>query len=408
MEALHAHCLKCVNRRCMARHEAGVCCDLIGCPLVCGAIFHACKLPEHRTLCPYERVPCLNASSGCPFTLARLKLAEHLATCPASVVCCTMEWNRWPVSYADRKSYENLSRHFDFEEVEQLDMALALQDQRMLLESLRVTTTTAAFGAKNGDKPAAAAVTAAAVTAADHGDGETAAGEQASTAGVAPGNGPTDMEAEPYGGPYSTASAETGRTLAAALEILAGSKSTEGMAAARRLNGDKNGAMCNGVVVNGDARHAHRAGEPKNVDMESDSGSECELGAVGGATAAGANGHDELPWVEDDFVELLVGDGEVEEGESIDVLVDEDAAVAVVPEQHLLLPLHLLLVATAQLLRHPVLLLLPHLLQVEEQLLGKVLLQLQSCLGVGTDHVKFVLKYSTSKCTLLLSSTGDF
>ncbi|KAG7265838.1 hypothetical protein CRUP_010480 [Coryphaenoides rupestris] len=333
MEALHTHCLKCINRRCMARREAGVCCDLVGCPLVCGAIFHACKLPEHRALCPYERVPCLNAGLGCPFTLARLKMAEHLATCPASVVCCTMEWNRWPVSYADRKSYENLSRDFDFDEVDQLDMALALQDQRMLLESLRVTTTTAAFGAKNGDEPAAA------VNAADHGDSETVAEEQANTAGVALGNGPTDMEAEPYGGPYSTASAENGRTLAVALEILAGSKSTEGMAAAHHLNGDKNGAVCNGVVVNGD-RHGHRTGEPKNVDMEeSDSDSECELGAVGGAAAAGTNGHNKLPWVKpDDFVELLAGDhGEVEEDESVDVLVEEDAVV-VVPVQPLLLP----------------------------------------------------------------------
>lgn len=70
--------------------------------------------------------------------MARNKVAEHLEMCPASVVCCTMEWNPWPVSYADRKSYENLSR--DVDEVAQLDMALALQDQRMLLESLKAVT----------------------------------------------------------------------------------------------------------------------------------------------------------------------------------------------------------------------------------------------------------------------------
>ncbi|NP_957445.1 F-box only protein 30a [Danio rerio] len=139
MEELHIHCLKCVNRRCMIRPEASVSCDLMGCPLVCGAVFHSCKLIEHRLLCPYERVPCLNRGFGCPFTLARVKMAQHLETCPASVVCCTMEWNRWPVSYADRKSYENLSKEVC--DVEQLDMALALQDQRMLLESLKVATT---------------------------------------------------------------------------------------------------------------------------------------------------------------------------------------------------------------------------------------------------------------------------
>ncbi|XP_030052439.1 F-box only protein 30 [Microcaecilia unicolor] len=134
----HPHCDNCVNRRCMIRPETGLSCDLIRCPLICGAVFHACKADEHRILCPLERVPCLNSGFGCPFNVMRSKIAEHLEICPASVVCCTMEWNRWPVSYADRKSYENLSK--DVDEVEQLDMALALQDQRMLLESLKVAT----------------------------------------------------------------------------------------------------------------------------------------------------------------------------------------------------------------------------------------------------------------------------
>ncbi|XP_015677851.1 F-box only protein 30 isoform X1 [Protobothrops mucrosquamatus] len=136
----HLHCVNCISRRCMTRSEAGISCDLIGCPMVCGAVFHLCKAEEHRLLCPLERVPCLNSGFGCPFTVTRNKIAEHLETCPASVVCCTMEWNRWPVSYADRKSYENLSK--DVDEIEQLDMALALQDQRMLLESLKVATMT--------------------------------------------------------------------------------------------------------------------------------------------------------------------------------------------------------------------------------------------------------------------------
>uniref|UniRef100_A0A8C5WLL1 F-box only protein 30 n=1 Tax=Leptobrachium leishanense TaxID=445787 RepID=A0A8C5WLL1_9ANUR len=134
----HSHCVNCISRRCMTRPEPGVSCDLIGCPHVCGAVFHSCKTDEHKILCPLERVPCLNDGFGCPFSVTRNKLAEHLQICPASVICCTMEWNRWPVSYADRKSYENLSK--DVDEVEQLDMALALQDQRMLLESLKVAT----------------------------------------------------------------------------------------------------------------------------------------------------------------------------------------------------------------------------------------------------------------------------
>ncbi|XP_069462822.1 F-box only protein 30 isoform X2 [Ambystoma mexicanum] len=137
-EKQHSHCVNCISRRCMTRPEIGVSCNLIWCPLVCGAVFHLCKADEHRMLCPLERVPCLNSGFGCPSTVTRNKIAEHLNVCPASVVCCTMEWNRWPLSFADRKSYESLSK--DVDEVEQLDMALALQDQRMLLESLKVAT----------------------------------------------------------------------------------------------------------------------------------------------------------------------------------------------------------------------------------------------------------------------------
>ncbi|XP_042356942.1 F-box only protein 30a [Plectropomus leopardus] len=286
MDGLHSHCLKCINRRCMARPEAGVCCDLIGCPLVCGAVFHSCKLEEHRLLCPYERLPCLNSGFGCPFTIARIKMAQHLETCPASIVCCTMEWNRWPVSYADRKSYENLSK--DFDEVEQLDMALALQDQRMLLESLKVTTTVS----KNGDKEADESVKMA-------------------TASSLPetilGNVTVDMEEEPYNGLYR-ASVETSRSLAAALDILTNSKDIDVIVG--NLNGektDKNGALHNGE--NGESHDVYVAEDGKNVDMqESDSDSECELGAVGGVDCAvGTDGEEDgISWAEEnDFVELF-------------------------------------------------------------------------------------------------------
>lgn len=122
----------------MVKPEPGTSCDLVACPLVCGAVFHSCKVDEHRLLCPLERVPCLNHGIGCPFTLARGKLAEHLEVCPAGVVCCTMEWNRWPVNDEDYRSYERLSR--DADEEEQLDMALALQDQRTMLASLKLVS----------------------------------------------------------------------------------------------------------------------------------------------------------------------------------------------------------------------------------------------------------------------------
>lgn len=122
----------------MVKPEPGASCDLLACPLVCGAVFHGCKVEEHRLLCPLERVPCLNHGIGCPFVLARGKMAEHLEVCPAGVVCCTMEWNRWPVNDEDYRSYERLSR--DADEEEQLDMALALQDQRTMLASLKLVS----------------------------------------------------------------------------------------------------------------------------------------------------------------------------------------------------------------------------------------------------------------------------
>lgn len=173
-------------------------CNLIGCHLVCGAVFHSCKASEHRLLCPLERVPCLNSGFGCPYVIARNKIGEHLELCPASVVCCTMEWNRWPVSYADRKSYESLSK--DCDGVEQLDMALALQDQRMLLESLKVVTTASTSAAKpirNTEQTPAVSV----------------------VSDEAPSSGLLSPDAEAYSELYQ-ATVETTRTLAVALDLL--------------------------------------------------------------------------------------------------------------------------------------------------------------------------------------------
>ncbi|XP_068608059.1 F-box only protein 30a [Brachionichthys hirsutus] len=279
MESLHSHCLKCINRRCMVRPEAGVSCDLIGCALVCGAVFHSCKLEEHRLLCPYERRPCLNREFGCPLSIRRIKMARHLETCPASIVCCTMEWNRWPVSYSDRKSYENLSK--DFDEVEQLDMALALQDQRMLLESLKVTTNVSKRGEQEVDER-----------------------DKMATASSLPetalANGTVEMEEESYDELFR-ASVETSRSLAAALDILTNA------ADIGDLVGNLNGG--NGAGENGDSRDVRLAEGGRNVDMEvSDSDSERELGAVGGVDcAAGADGEEErVGWAGGrDFVELF-------------------------------------------------------------------------------------------------------
>ena len=208
-------------------------------------------------------------------------MAEHLETCPASVVCCTMESNRWPVSYSDRQSYENLSK--DFDEVEQLDMALALQDQRMLLESLRVTTTVS----KNGDiKPVEDIDKMALVSSAP----ETVVS-----------NGMVEMEEETYGELYS-ASVETSRSLVAALDILSNAKEIDLIIG--NLSGGK--SERNGVLRNGGNSDSHSdcyvdVEYLKNVDMrESDSESDGEFGAVGGVdgTAMTEKGEDVSTWLE--------------------------------------------------------------------------------------------------------------
>ncbi|XP_038155538.1 F-box only protein 30a [Cyprinodon tularosa] len=312
MENLHPHCLKCINRRCMVRSEPGVSCDLVGCPLVCGAVFHSCKLDEHRLLCPYERLPCLNSGFGCPFTVPRIKMAQHLETCPASIVCCTMEWNRWPVSYADHKSYENLSK--DFDEVEQLDMALALQDQRMLLESLKVTTSVS----KNGDK----------------GTGGT---DKMATESLLD-NEMVEMEEETYSNLYRT-SVETTRSLAAALDILANSNNIG--AIVENINGEKtdsDGELPNGA--NGGCVYVAEGGG--NVEMhESDCDSECELGAVGGVDCSvGTNvNHDAVTLSEErHFVELNFEEKEdltnepIQNGDLVWEQIPQDYLPLVAPE----------------------------------------------------------------------------
>uniref|UniRef100_W5NH01 F-box protein 30a n=1 Tax=Lepisosteus oculatus TaxID=7918 RepID=W5NH01_LEPOC len=288
----HVHCMNCVNRRCMARLETGVSCDLIGCPLICGAVFHSCKVDEHRLLCPLERVPCLNSGFGCPFIIARNKIAEHLEICPASVVCCTMEWNRWPVSYADRKSYENLSK--DVDDVEQLDMALALQDQRMLLESLKVAT----MVSKNVDK-------------------QPSTSEKMPMASSIPEDKPANgifaMDAESYGELYR-ATVETTRSLAAALDILS--------------NATRDMDLINGSLPeekserNGDihVKDEVKALDLENVEMKEHDESGFELGAVGGVDhdVVAEALSDRKMWSEQNGLEFLKE--EVEGGEIMNIV----------------------------------------------------------------------------------------
>ncbi|XP_029304147.1 F-box only protein 40-like isoform X2 [Cottoperca gobio] len=136
----HVHCDSCYSRRCRARVEASVCCAVIPCRLVCGALFHLCKEEDHLLLCPNVRVPCLNVEYGCPLHMPRSSQAAHLQVCPASVVFCSMEWNRWPAndahSYPNTELHENLIR--EREKGGCLDLAMALKDQDLLFHSMKM------------------------------------------------------------------------------------------------------------------------------------------------------------------------------------------------------------------------------------------------------------------------------
>ncbi|XP_052438738.1 F-box only protein 40 [Carassius gibelio] len=135
---LHPHCEKCHNQNCKVPIDIPNSCFFISCHLKCGAAFHLCKEDEHRLLCPKEIVPCLNSGYGCPMTMTRQRLAQHLEVCPASVVTCTLEWNRWPVNETDTTFYRNALP--DLNCTSQLDLAMALRDQKLLFSSIQMKT----------------------------------------------------------------------------------------------------------------------------------------------------------------------------------------------------------------------------------------------------------------------------
>ncbi|XP_072298970.1 F-box only protein 30-like [Eucyclogobius newberryi] len=205
----HTHCVSCFNLRCSTRPEPGLSCELVACPLLCGAVFHSCKSPEHQLLCPLLKVPCINSAYGCPVSLIRDQMSAHLEVCPAGVVCCTMEWNRWPVSCFNYTSYESLSHAT--EEVEQLDMALALQDQRTLLDSLKVI---------------AMAPTVEKDTTVKENMATSAESQPPSSSSEKIARGINGMNEEHFSKLYQ-ATVETARSLAAALEFVSNASSAE-------------------------------------------------------------------------------------------------------------------------------------------------------------------------------------
>ncbi|KAK7883011.1 hypothetical protein WMY93_029185 [Mugilogobius chulae] len=128
----HRHCDTCYNLHC----QVSTSCAVIKCRKNCGACLHLCKEEDHRLLCPNETVPCINASFGCPLTMPRFRLAQHLRSCPASVVCCSQDWNRWPIPDNNPPFYTNISQ--DRQSRQHLDVAMALRDQEILFQSIKM------------------------------------------------------------------------------------------------------------------------------------------------------------------------------------------------------------------------------------------------------------------------------
>ena len=70
-------------------------------------------------------------------SLRRRDVPRHLPVCPASVVVCTMEWSRWPMYSRGRGARVPFSSGGPRARCGQLDVALALRDQRSLDKARR-------------------------------------------------------------------------------------------------------------------------------------------------------------------------------------------------------------------------------------------------------------------------------
>ncbi|KAG8193686.1 hypothetical protein JTE90_024048 [Oedothorax gibbosus] len=131
-EDIHPHCMQCFKLvKCTVSPKPGESCNIMSCPLECGAKYHACKNKEHKLLCMNEKVPCINAEYGCPAILCRKYRSKHLISCPASIIHCSEEWDRWPIHLHDKKM-TSVQSQLDPLIRSHLDVALAMRDQRML------------------------------------------------------------------------------------------------------------------------------------------------------------------------------------------------------------------------------------------------------------------------------------
>ncbi|RUS89911.1 hypothetical protein EGW08_002352 [Elysia chlorotica] len=132
----HSHCIRCLRSTCTTPADQVTSCEMMTCDL-CGWRCHRCKQAEHTLACPEEKVTCVNKEYGCPHLVKRSKMAAHLPVCPASVVCCSEEWSRWPMHNREKGMRLPLPETKTYIDCGQLDIGLAMRDQRMLIDSLR-------------------------------------------------------------------------------------------------------------------------------------------------------------------------------------------------------------------------------------------------------------------------------
>lgn len=79
IETVHDHCLHCHNMNCSENHE----CKIKRCPSKgCSMKLHACKIKDHKRICQFKEIPCINKEYGCQYKLSRILLTEHLRECP--------------------------------------------------------------------------------------------------------------------------------------------------------------------------------------------------------------------------------------------------------------------------------------------------------------------------------------
>ncbi|XP_052798409.1 F-box only protein 30-like [Mya arenaria] len=133
--AVHEHCENCFKINCVIKPDNSQSCGLVYCRSDCGFRFHVCKSEEHKLVCMKEKLPCINKINGCPVVLTRDKISAHLPTCPASVIICNREWNRWPMHSQDKGWKAPMPFKHPHIKCGQFDVAFALRDQKMLIES---------------------------------------------------------------------------------------------------------------------------------------------------------------------------------------------------------------------------------------------------------------------------------